>query len=145
MKERFDGRKLLALTEFGGVPDIERMHAFGVWWAWFAPWTGNLGPRGMPEETVIRIYQSPDVVTLDELNAVPPRFVSSAVAADGTPEFLGTGPRGSSYRVLAATNVALPLDNWSQSGAGRFSGGVFSYADEQWTNQPSRFFRVVKP
>ena len=27
---QFDGVKLLALTEFGGVPDVERMHSFGV-------------------------------------------------------------------------------------------------------------------
>lgn len=64
---RFDGLKPLALTEFGGVPDIERMRRLGVSWAWFASWTGNEGAPSEPDEKVIRIYQSPDVLTLDEL------------------------------------------------------------------------------
>ncbi len=64
---RFDGIKPLALTEFGGVPDIERMHRLGITWAWFSSWTGSLGPASEPDEKVARIYQSAEVVTLDEL------------------------------------------------------------------------------
>jgi len=66
MKARFDGKKLIALTEFGGVPDIEKMHRFGVWFSYFSPWSGPYGPTSMPTNTVMRIYQSSDVLTLDE-------------------------------------------------------------------------------
>ena len=38
---QFNGVKLIALSEFGGMPDIERMHLFGVWFAYFAPWDGS--------------------------------------------------------------------------------------------------------
>jgi mannan endo-1,4-beta-mannosidase len=62
LKTRFDGKKLLALTEFGGVPDIERMQRAGVRWSWFASWSGDAGPRSMPTNTVIRIYGLPTVV-----------------------------------------------------------------------------------
>jgi mannan endo-1,4-beta-mannosidase len=41
LKKRFDGKKLIALTEFGGVPDVERMQNYGVWWSWFSSWTGQ--------------------------------------------------------------------------------------------------------
>ena len=65
--KRFDGNKLIALTEFGGVPDIERMQQHDVRWAWFASWTGEFGPSGpasSPTNVVVRTYQSPTVVTL---------------------------------------------------------------------------------
>ncbi len=67
LKQRYDGKKLIALTEFGGVPDIERMQNYGVCWSWFSSWTGQFGPYGpasSPTNVVVRIYQSPAVVTL---------------------------------------------------------------------------------
>jgi mannan endo-1,4-beta-mannosidase len=77
--ERFDGIKPLALTEFGGVPEIERMHRLGVTWAWFSSWNGTLGPASEPDEKVARIYQSAEVVTLDEL---PPANRAPVFAAN---------------------------------------------------------------
>ena len=64
MLRRFDGRKMLALAEFGGVPDVDRMAKFGVRWAWFLSWSGGNGPKGMRPEEVRRIYASPRVVSL---------------------------------------------------------------------------------
>ena len=68
LKARFNGVKLVALTEFGGVPDIERMQASGVWWSYFVSWNGMV--QSVPGATVARIYQSPGVVTLEKLNAM---------------------------------------------------------------------------
>lgn len=64
---RFDGRKMLALTEFGGVPDLERMHRLGVRWAYFVSWQGSLGPRKSGAEAVRRVYRSPVALNLDDL------------------------------------------------------------------------------
>lgn len=139
---RFNGKKLLALTEFGGVPDIEKMQRFGVWWAWFAPWTGTLGPPGMPTATVIRIYQSPAVFTLEEANAVPPQFTSIARLTGGVMQLTGKGPRGATNRVFATTNLMLPIGSWSNLTTGKFSGGVFTWSDTQATNNAQRFYRV---
>jgi len=139
---RFNGKKLLALTEFGGVPDIEKMQRFGVWWSWFAPWTGTLGPTGMPAATVNRIYQSPAVFTLDEANAVPPKFTSILRTTDGQMQLAGTGPRGATNRIFATVDLALPIGSWSSISTGKFSGGVFTFADSQATNRPQRFYRV---
>ncbi|MES2463961.1 MAG: glycosyl hydrolase [Armatimonadota bacterium] len=57
---RFDGRKPLALTEFGAVPDIMRMHRYGVRWAYFVTWSGR--PQKMGQAAVKRLYQAPKVV-----------------------------------------------------------------------------------
>ncbi len=63
----YGGRKLIALTEFGGVPDIEKMQRYGVRWAYFVSWTGDLGPHKMAPDTLKRIYQAPVVVTRETL------------------------------------------------------------------------------
>ncbi|MCX6345539.1 MAG: glycosyl hydrolase [Armatimonadetes bacterium] len=60
--KRFDGKKLLAITEFGGVPDVAKMHRFGARWAFFVSWTGNMGPKKMDKEMLSKIYKAPLVV-----------------------------------------------------------------------------------
>ncbi len=68
----YGGRKLIALTEFGGVPDIDKMRRYGVWWAYFVSWTGGLGPHKMAPAELKRIYQSPVVVTKETLPGAKP-------------------------------------------------------------------------
>jgi len=139
---RFNGKKLLALTEVGGVPDIEKMQRFGVWWSWFAPWTGTYGPTAMPNATVVRIYQSPVVVTLDEANAAPPQLLSVTRLADGNVQLAGKGPRGATNRVFATSTISSPANSWSGISTGKYSGGVFTFIDLQATNSPQRFYRA---
>ncbi len=68
--KRHNGRKMIALTEFGGVPLIEEMQQEGVHFSYFVSWTdqnrGKLGPMSVPVEHLQRVYQSPAVITLDE-------------------------------------------------------------------------------
>jgi len=68
LQSRFNGRKMLVLAEFKTVPEIARMHQVGVWWDYFVPWVGNLGPKGMPAADVVRIYKSQGVVNKDRLH-----------------------------------------------------------------------------
>jgi mannan endo-1,4-beta-mannosidase len=53
--------KLLALTEFGGVPDIDLAREHGVYWSFYTSWVGDLGPKKMPDEILRRLYSSPHV------------------------------------------------------------------------------------
>ena len=76
LKQQHDGRKMIALSEFGGVPDVEKMRRYGVRWAYFASWTNELGPRKLPKPDLTRIYNSNVVITRDEL--------PSAVIGSGT-------------------------------------------------------------
>lgn len=65
---RFDGRKIVALSEFGKVPDVPSMFQVGVRFSYFMSWNGEFGARGMEDkEKLAAIYGSPEVVTLDEL------------------------------------------------------------------------------
>ena len=64
---RFDGRKLLALAEFPGAPDVDRMHRFGVRWSFFVSWTGSVGPKATKPDVLKRVYNSRKVVTRGEV------------------------------------------------------------------------------
>ena len=144
---QFNGVKLIALSEFGGLPDIERMHAFGVWFSYFAPWTGQYieSAQYAPPATMTRVYNSPEVISLDEFNARPPTIVSNAFAGNGSFQLSGTGPHAAAYQVRAATNLTQPVASWPVIYTGTFTGGVFNATDPQAANFPQRFYRIVKP
>ncbi len=93
LRARFDGVKPIALTEFGGVPDIEKMQRLGVWWSWFASWHGaQYGPQSTPNTDVQRIYQSSAVITLDELAPPPPADSNGDGVLDFEAVALGFSP-----------------------------------------------------
>jgi mannan endo-1,4-beta-mannosidase len=142
LKSRYDGKKLVALTEFGGVPDIPKMHQFGVWFSYFLPWTGSLGPAGMPVETVQRVYQSTNTLTLDEASSRPARLVT-CIQTNHLWELHAAGVRGASYRLLAATNASLPPPAWSSLATNKFTGGTATFRDSN--SLPQRFYRLVRP
>ena len=102
-------------------------------------------PATMPTATVIRIFQSPGVLTLDEVNAVPPKILAIERLPDGRMELSGKGPRGATHRMLATTNVLQPVTSWSGISTGQFAGGVFTLIDSKATNYSGRFYRVLRP
>ncbi|HTT56213.1 MAG TPA: glycosyl hydrolase [Opitutaceae bacterium] len=67
VQARFGGRKLAALSEFGGVPDVAAARALGVTWGYFASWHQDLGPRKMDPAELRRLYNEPPVLNLAEL------------------------------------------------------------------------------
>ena len=75
----------------------------------------------------------------------PPEINSFLPGVGGDFSLTGTGPVGEGYRILATTNLELPLVNWPVVDTGVFTGGVFSFTDTQATNYALRFYRVVTP
>ena len=55
-----------------------------------------------------------------------------------------SGPSGQTYKVLASTNVALPLANWMQLSSGTFGASAVTYTETAATNN-ARFYRIVSP
>jgi len=65
---------------------------------------------------------------------------------NGNLQFGFTNLSGPSYSVLATTNVAAPLNTWSNLGpAVEAPPGTFQFTDLQATNYPLRFYRVQGP
>lgn len=65
--KQYGGRKMLAVTEFGGVPDVEKMHRFGTAWSYFVSWSGDLGAKKMPDGLLKTLYTAKDIVNKDGL------------------------------------------------------------------------------
>ena len=66
--------------------------------------------------------------------------------SNGACQFSFTNTPGAFFGVLAATNPALPLSNWtSLTGLTEVSPGQFQFTDPQATNSPQRFYRVRSP
>ena len=108
---RFNGKKPIALTEFGGVPDIDAMRQVGVTWAYFCSWNGGYGPSTETTAKVQRVYNSATVITKDENARLTPAVSPGVVTvASGTIQIdsaarSGTSPlvkRGAGTLVLTA-------------------------------------------
>lgn len=66
--KQYGGRKPIALSEFGGVPDVAKMQRFGVRWTYFMSWTGST--QKMPASDLIRLYTAPAVVNAGRAQAL---------------------------------------------------------------------------
>lgn len=56
LSKQFAGKKPIAVSEFGGVPDVERMHRLGNDYVFAVSWNGREGPRKNTPEAVKEIY-----------------------------------------------------------------------------------------
>jgi len=73
-------------------------------------------------------------------------LVNFTKLGNGNVQFGFTNLGGLSYTVLASTNVAAPLNTWSNLGAAvEAPPSTFTFTDLQATNYPSRFYRVQGP
>ena len=82
---------------------------------------------------------------LSVLSLAPPQITSLSVGAGSSFNLSGTGPAAQPYRILAATNIALPLSNWTVATTGSFLAGLFNFTDAPISNQVQKFYRVVTP
>jgi large repetitive protein len=65
---------------------------------------------------------------------------------DGSFQFTFTNTPGASFVVLAATNVALPLNHWTLlDGVMEIHAGRFQFTDPQAMNSPRQFYRLRSP
>ena len=72
--------------------------------------------------------------------------VAASRLANGQMQLSGSGPAYYSYRVLASTNVALPLSQWTELDTGFFAAdGAYSFTDGNTGGFLQRFYRVVTP
>lgn len=83
--------------------------------------------------------------SLSIVSLPPPQITQVGLGPGNTFAISGTGPAGQAYRILAATNLAMPINAWAEAGTGIFNGGVFSFTDDMATNSPQRFYRAVTP
>ncbi len=78
--------------------------------------------------------------------ASPIALANAGNLSNGSFQFAFTNTPGAFFGVLAATNSALPLSNWtSLTGLMELSSGRFQFTDSQATHNSRRFYRVRSP
>ena len=79
--QEFDGRKLIALSETGTLPDPEVMDQWGIRWSYFSPWSGSFVDSLTAEQLQATLGHE-NIVTLDELPALPWSDAAAYQSAD---------------------------------------------------------------
>jgi len=74
LKTRHNGKKLVALTETGTIPNVATMHEQNAWWSFFITWNSNIwaqgdviGPDGADAVTVDTNYAFDGVINLADI------------------------------------------------------------------------------
>lgn len=69
VKEMFEGKKLLALSECGSIPAIENMFEYGDTWIWFMPWVEDYtrSDKHNGAEFLNKIMQNNKVITREQV------------------------------------------------------------------------------
>lgn len=87
-----------------------------------------------------------DLIAVDilgyKLNYLPPRLTGTQLA-NGTFQLNFTETPGTTYTVLASTNISLSANDWTVLGtATEGNAGQFQFTDTQAANKTLRFYRV---
>jgi hypothetical protein len=77
---------------------------------------------------------------------MPLRIASTARLSGGACQITATNAPALGLSVLAATNPALPLSNWTPLGSmTEVTPGQYQFTDSQAGSIPQRFYRVCSP
>lgn len=66
----YNGRKMIALSETGTLPNADTMNKFGIEWSYFSPWTGSF-VNAMSATDLQALLNHNDIITLTELPQFP--------------------------------------------------------------------------
>jgi hypothetical protein len=73
-------------------------------------------------------------------------LTAATTMTNGAFQFTFVNSPGALFSVLATTNPALPLSNWTVlGGVTEVASGQFQFTDQEATNSPRRFYRVRSP
>lgn len=69
LRNKFNGKKLLAMSENGPIPDVAKMYQQEAYWSYFCTWTGDFTTNGIANTIghIDEVFNSENVTTLDEL------------------------------------------------------------------------------
>ena len=86
----------------------------------------------------------PAGLTADILPLETP-IVTAMNVAPGTMQLTFSGQTGQNYRVLATSDLTLPLVQWSVLTNGTFGSGPVTFTDDVPPQTTSRFYRIASP
>ncbi len=119
MRDFRAGRKVVTLSENGGIPDPDALVTDAANWASFCTWSGGFitGNTNNPLDFVQRVYAHPRVLTLDEMPDVyyyPPQTPATIVAQPSS-QAVPAGSAAALSVEATAANTARAY-RWLQDG-----------------------------
>lgn len=72
MASLYNGRKIIALSENGPMPDPDKLFAERAAWSWFCTWSGDFIMNGKNNSAAFinKVYNHEYVITLDEISSI---------------------------------------------------------------------------
>lgn len=116
LKDRFDGKKLVALTEVGTIPNVELLHEQNAWWSFFVTWasegSSTYGPANANAEQTKASYNFAGTLNLDDVPGGRAKIQAGLYDGFELPVY-GWGAQIN----WSDTSGAMAHNNWSASGA----------------------------
>jgi hypothetical protein len=84
-------------------------------------------------------------VTWTPIRLLQPVILWEQMRGDGAFELTFTGTATQPYRVLASSDLAAPIANWTVVSAGMLGSGAATFTDIGAANRPLRFYRIASP
>ena len=106
--------------------------------------TSNIGPLSPRTAHITVLGES---VTVIQTNApvIPPNLTGARMLPNGSFQFTFTNSPGTTFTVLATTNLALPLAQWINVGTvSNSSPGIYQFTTQPLTNA-QEFYQVIWP
>ncbi len=104
-----------------------------------------------PGETLATVFVNGIQSTSSVVNIAVPTPIATTLlnpqrSTNGAFQFTFTNAPGAMLGILASTNLALPVTNWTPlSGVTEISPGEFEFTDPQATNSVQRFYQIFAP
>lgn len=166
LQQKFNGKKLVSLSETGTLPVPDKIRGYGTWWSWFGVWSGDFIKK-QPLDLLNKVYHDEDVITRDELPdwrmygrpkiAITMPADKSQFTVCETPVITAeaSDAEGSVAKVvfLANGNVIGTDDNtadgvkleWKNAAAGTYTIVAKAYDNEGNTNTSAPVTLVITP
>ncbi|TSA41334.1 MAG: hypothetical protein D4R57_00720 [Verrucomicrobiales bacterium] len=110
--------------------------------------SSTMGVNSTPNESALSSGAAYVFTGFTGTGANPFALTGLTQLGNGSLQFGFTNSTGVPFTVLTSTNVALPLNQWSNLGPAvetPAASGQFQFTDSQATNHPQRFYRVRSP
>lgn len=97
----------------------------------------------IPGDLTTAVYRDFEISSL--VVVAPPQIQSTGIGTDGNIVLNFSAPLSQTYTVLASTNIAQPLNQWSIVAQGTVTASPVTVSDLNSTNYPARFYLIRTP
>lgn len=135
----YNGNLIINLT--GNLNGREVFHLFNA-----ASYSGSFSYIQLPTLPAALSWDTSQLAVDGTLRLTSGVSIESAsLGSGGVFQLIGNGTASQPYRILATTNLSLPITNWVEVGSGTLSGTPFNFTDTNAPGLQQRYYMLVSP